>query len=186
MPDSDNSIYLTFDDGPNPDTTPVILEILAQKNVKASFFCVGENVERFPKIFQMIQDAGHAVGNHSYNHLKGWKTNTKTYVENIEKCSRLVNSPLFRPPYGKIKHAQRKALKDRYQIIMWSLLSRDYDIKVNKETCFEKTWKYTKPGAIIVFHDHAKAIEKVKWVLPRYIEEAKLSGYHFEVLSFKF
>lgn len=182
MPDSDNSIYLTFDDGPHPDTTPLILEMLAQKDVKASFFCVGENVARFPEIFQMILDAGHAVGNHSYNHLKGWNTDTKKYVENVEKCSKVVNSSLFRPPYGKMKHAQRRALRDHYQIIMWSVLSRDYDEKIGKESCLEKSWKYTKPGTIIVFHDHKKALAKLKWVLPKYIEMANLKGYHFEVL----
>lgn len=182
IPTQNKSLYLTFDDGPNPDTTPLILDILARHNAKATFFCVGENVERYPELYQNILAEGHAVGNHSYNHLKGWKNQTKNYVENVDKCSKVVSSILFRPPYGKMKHAQRKALRKRFRIIMWSVLSRDYDRKVNKETCFEKTWKYTKPGAIIVFHDHAKALEKVKWVLPKYLEKAIGSAFNFKTL----
>lgn len=179
MPATGKELYLTFDDGPNPDTTPFILEMLSKHEAKATFFCVGENVERYPELYQNILDAGHSVGNHSYNHLKGWDANTKDYVQNIDKCARVVNTTLFRPPYGKMKHAQRRALKDRYRIIMWTVLSRDYDAKVDKETCLKKSWKYTRAGTIIVFHDHTKSLEKLKWVLPNYIEKASSNGYHF-------
>ena len=184
IPGAGNDLYLSFDDGPDPDTTPIILDILDRYKVKATFFCVGENVERYPEIFAGIKGKGHAVGNHTYNHLKGWETSTKTYLENVEKCSRVVESKLFRPPYGKMKHSQRRVLKDNYKIIMWSVLSRDYDARVRKETCLKKSLKYTKPGAIIVFHDHKKSIEKVKWVLPKYLKQTLEKGNRYEILQF--
>ncbi|MEN8225185.1 MAG: polysaccharide deacetylase family protein [Bacteroidota bacterium] len=183
MPAGENNLYLTFDDGPDPETTPYILDLLDRFAAKATFFCVGENVNKNPDLYQQIIDKGHAVGNHSCNHLKGWVTDTKMYVENVEKCSRVVKSTLFRPPYGKITRSQRKALKDKYNIIMWSVLSRDYDPKVSRENCLEKTWKYSKPGAIIVFHDHQKALSKLQYVLPAYLEKAIDSGYHFKALG---
>lgn len=183
IPVHGKELFLTFDDGPEPETTPVILDILAQYGVKATFFCVGENVDKHPDIYQKILAAGHAVGNHGYNHLKGWETETGKYVENVQKCSEVVNSTRFRPPYGKMKRSQIKVLRNYYNIIMWTVLSRDYDARVDINTCLEKTWKYTRPGAIIVFHDHRKAIEKLQWVLPAYLQRAVNSGYHFEVLS---
>ncbi len=183
MPASDNALYLTFDDGPDPETTPYILDILKQFKAKATFFCVGENVIRYPDIYQKILDAGHAVGNHSHNHPKGWETQTKKYVENVAKCKEVVNSDLFRPPYGKMKHAQRRALKNDYRIIMWTVLSRDYDAKVNKETCLKKTWKYTRPGAIVVFHDHKKAMRNLEYVLPKYLERAAGENYSFSIIT---
>ena len=183
MPSDGNSLYLTFDDGPDPATTPSILKILKAFGIKASFFCVGENVEDHPELYEQILTNGHVVGNHSYNHLKGWEYNTAQYLENVHKCSKLVRSKLFRPPYGKMKAAQRKALVKDYDVIMWTVLSRDYDKKVSKETCLEKSWKYTRPGAIVLFHDHQKSIEKVEWVLPRYIERVMENGYEFEVLG---
>jgi peptidoglycan/xylan/chitin deacetylase (PgdA/CDA1 family) len=177
------SLYLSFDDGPHPDTSPPILEILDRYGIKATFFCVGENVEKHPDVFKMIRDKGHGIGNHSYNHLKGWKSDWKEYIENVEKCNSLVNSTLFRPPYGKMTRSQRKQLKDKYNIIMWTVLSRDYDAKVSRERCLKKTWKHTKPGAIIVFHDHLKSISKVNYVLPKYIEMALKEGYDFKLLN---
>ncbi|MCK4569854.1 MAG: polysaccharide deacetylase family protein [Bacteroidales bacterium] len=183
IPAQGKELFLTFDDGPDPETTPVILDMLEQYDVKATFFCVGENVDKHPDIYQKILAAGHAVGNHGYNHLKGWETEPEKYVENVEKCNAVVNSSLFRPPYGKIKRSQRISLRNRYNIIMWTVLSRDYDARVDKNTCLEKTWKYTRPGAIIVFHDHRKAIEKLQWVLPAYLQRAVDRGYYFEVLG---
>jgi len=131
------TIYLTFDDGPIPDVTPKVLEILNEYNAKATFFCVGQNVEKNPDIFQMILNSKHNVGNHSYSHLKGWSTQTKQYIDDVEKCSKIVNSKLFRPPYGKIKLSQIKNLKSNYTIIMWDLLCGDFDKKVSKEKCLE-------------------------------------------------
>lgn len=182
MPAEGNDLYLTFDDGPHPDTTAVILDILNKYEVKATFFCVGENVEKYPDVYNQLLEQKHLIGNHSYNHLKGWETGTREYVENVQKCSQVFDSKLFRPPYGKITRSQRKVLRDQYDIIMWTLLSRDYDSRVDKETCLRKSLKYTKPGAIMVFHDHLKSIEKVKWVLPRYLERTIELGFRYITL----
>ncbi len=183
FPASGKKLYLTFDDGPTPGTTPQILEILQRHEAKATFFCVGENVVKHPDIYQMILASGHGVGNHGYNHLKGWETDTATYTENVKKCRDVVNSDLFRPPYGKIRRMQRKVLSKHYRIIMWTVLSRDYDARVDSQTCLEKTWKHTRPGAIIVFHDHAKSLEKLREVLPEYLRRAKQEGYHFDLIK---
>lgn len=182
MPGGDNDLYLSFDDGPNPETTPVILDILDQFDVKATFFCVGENVEQYPEQFATIKEKGHAVGNHTYNHLKGWETDTNTYLENVDKCSQVVDSRLFRPPYGKMKHSQRRALKDQYDIIMWTVLSMDYNARVDNESCLQNSLKYTRSGSIVVFHDHKKSIKKVNWVLPRYLEQTLKLGFRYKTL----
>ncbi len=183
MPSLDKCLYLTFDDGPRPDTTAIILDMLKQYDAKATFFCVGENVVNYPDSYQKILDEGHAVGNHAYNHLKGWETETKKYVNNVIKCGEVVNSALFRPPYGKMKRSQQKALRTDYNIIMWTVLSRDYDTSIDQETCLEKTRKFTRQGAIIVFHDHEKTIEKLKYVLPKYLEWAVKEGYTFRAMG---
>ena len=185
MPEDEHALYLTFDDGPHPETSHLILDILKEHKAKASFFCVGENVSRYPETYKQIRDAGHAVGNHAYNHLKGWETGTAEYVENIRKCSEVVNSTLFRPPYGKMKRAQQKILRKQYDIIMWTVLSRDYDPKVDANTCLEQTWKHTRPGAIILFHDSLKTIDKIKFVLPAYLSRAREAGYALKVLGAK-
>lgn len=177
------SLYVTFDDGPNPETTPLILDMLNSFDAKASFFCVGENVSKHPETFRSILDAGHAVGNHAYNHLKGWKTDTKAYVENVQKCAELVNSGIFRPPYGKMKPSQLRILRKQFELIMWTVLSRDYDPKIDAISCLENSWKYTRPGAIVLFHDHKKTIDKLKIVLPEYLRRAKESGYLFQALG---
>lgn len=183
MPGDDKALYLTFDDGPHPDTSPFILDILAIHDAKATFFCVGENVNSYHETYATLLDAGHAVGNHTYNHRKGWESGTANYVENVQKCREVVDSTLFRPPYGKIKRPQRRILHKEYDIIMWTVLSRDYDPKVDAKTCLEKTWKYTKPGAIILFHDSLKTTDKLKIVLPEYLSMAEESGYTFRVLG---
>lgn len=183
MPGTEKALYLTFDDGPNPDTSPIILDILNMHDVRATFFCVGENVNKYPETYRKILDAGHAVGNHTYNHLKGWETSTKDYIKNVEKCTEVVKSKLFRPPYGKMKRSQQRALFRQYNIFMWTVLSRDYDHRIDAHTCLEKTWKYTQPGAIILFHDSLKTIDKLKVVLPEYLSMAKETGYTFKVLG---
>ena len=182
MPNEDKSLYLTFDDGPSPETTPLILEILDSYNAKATFFCVGENVDKHPGSFRMYIEAGHKVGNHSYSHPKGWETDTDNYLANVQKCSEVVKSTLFRPPYGKMTRSQQKALRENYDIIMWTVLSRDYDSAVDAKTCLAKTWKYTRPGAIVLFHDSTKTIEKLKYVLPEYLDRAVKSGYSFSTI----
>lgn len=183
MPPDDNGLYLTFDDGPDPETTPVILDILEEHHARATFFCVGENVSNHPATYQQIIGAGHKVGNHAYNHLKGWETSTAEYIENVEKCSEMVESRFFRPPYGKMKRSQQRALQRNYEIVMWTVLSRDYDKRISAVTCLYKTWKYTKPGAIILFHDSLKTIDKLEFVLPKYLSRAREAGYTFKVLG---
>jgi peptidoglycan/xylan/chitin deacetylase (PgdA/CDA1 family) len=183
IPATGKQLYLTFDDGPTPSATPHLLEILQRFEAKATFFCVGENVVKHPDIYRMITEAGHAVGNHGYNHLKGWETDTEAYFENVQKCREVVNSDLFRPPYGKIRGSQLKVLREHFDVIMWTVLSRDYDTRVDRETCLEKTWKYTRPGAIVVFHDHMKSLDKLSYVLPEYLRRAKQAGYHFDLIK---
>lgn len=176
---TDPILYLTFDDGPIPDLTEWVLDTLKQYNIKATFFCVGDNIDRNKTIFNRIIQEGHIVGNHTYNHIKGFKTKTKSYLENIEKCEALTNSKLFRPPYGQMKKSQYKALiESGYKIIMWDVISYDYE-KIKPETCFKNVCKNVKNGSIILFHDNIKAEEKIKYALPKTIE-------HFLKLNYKF
>jgi len=173
------AIYLTFDDGPEPSVTPWVLEILEQYQAKATFFCLGKNAEKHPAIIENIIGSGHTIGNHTYCHLKGWKTATALYLDDVEKCNLILKTPLFRPPYGKIKPTQLRRLKRKYQIIMWSLISRDFDPKLEKEKCLEVVLKNTKCGSIIVFHDSLKAQEKLRYVLPLVLKEFSKKGFVF-------
>jgi peptidoglycan/xylan/chitin deacetylase (PgdA/CDA1 family) len=183
MPADEKSLYLTFDDGPDPETTPRILEILNSYAAKATFFCVGENVSDHISTYNLYLSQGHTVGNHSYDHPRGWETSTEKYIENVKRCSEVVESTLFRPPYGKMTRSQRRALRKDFTIIMWTVLSRDYDPNIDAEKCLEKTWKHTRPGAIVLFHDSRKTIKKLEYVLPRYLERATDSGYNFKILD---
>ena len=154
---ADKVLYFTFDDGPHPTITPKLLRLLDEYDAKATFFCVGQNVSKYPEAFTQIIDSGHAIGNHTYDHLKGWTTKNEAYLLNIEKAKTFIPSKLFRPPYGRITPSQIKLLKDDYKIIMWSVLTRDYDKKLNPYKALTKLNKLTKPGDIIVFHDSEKA-----------------------------
>jgi peptidoglycan-N-acetylglucosamine deacetylase len=179
------SIYLTFDDGPIPIVTPFVLNILRQYNAKATFFCIGDNVGKHPDVFERIKAEGHAIGNHTFNHLKGWKTEDDIYVENFKKADAIINSDLFRPPYGRIKRSQirlLKALKPELKIIMWSVLSGDFDVHLTPEKCLENVLKNTTTGDIIVFHDSLKAFERLEYVLPRAMEFWCKAGYEFSSL----
>lgn len=177
-------IFLTFDDGPHPEITPQVLDILEEYNVKATFFCVGENVKKYPKTYASLVEKGHRTGNHCYNHLNGWKTNNKDYFDNIEKCSQLVDSHLFRPPYGRISPSQIKALKHQYKIIMWSIVTYDFDKTITPAQCLENTIKYTKAGSIVVFHDSEKASANLFYALPRFLEYFKKKGFVFNVIPY--
>lgn len=182
IPNTENKIYLTFDDGPTPEITDWTLDILKQFNIKATFFCLGQNVEKYPKIYQRILDEGHATGNHSFSHPSGWKTNDADYFDDIERSQKLINSKLFRPPYGRITKSQAKHLKEQYSIIMWSVLSGDFDVKISPEKCLENVIKHTKSGSIIVFHDSEKAAPNLKYALAKAIENLMERGFVFDSL----
>ena len=182
-------IYLTFDDGPTPRITKFVLDELKKHNAKATFFCIGKNIENHPEIFNKIIADGHSIGNHTQNHLNGWKTNTTSYLENIDICENVISneveksqySKLYRPPYGKIKPSQaNKLIKKGYKIIMWDVLSADFDTKISKEECLENVLRNTKKGSIIVFHDSIKASEKIQFVLPKILEEFSKKGFSFK------
>lgn len=183
MPSGENKIYITFDDGPHPEITPIVLNLLDAYNAKATFFCVGENVEKHPETFELLKQKGHAVGNHSHNHLNGWKTSNSDYYKNIEKAKQLIGSKLFRPPYGRISPAQIKQLKKEYRIIMWSVLSYDFDARVSKEKCLDLSIKNSTAGTIIVFHDSEKAKEKMLFALEGYLKHFSKMGLGFAALD---
>lgn len=182
---SNNKIlYLTFDDGPIPEVTPKVLDFLKQRNIKASFFCVGENIEKHPNIFRRVVDEGHTIANHTYNHLNGWKTSDEDYLENIKRCNTQIskfglNNKLFRPPYGRITRRQIKLLKDEYKIVMWDVLSGDFDHELSNERCLRRTIDSTSCGSIIIFHDSIKSISKIDHVLPAYIDHFLNKGFKF-------
>jgi peptidoglycan/xylan/chitin deacetylase (PgdA/CDA1 family) len=176
-------IFLTFDDGPHPEITPRVLEILDEFNAKATFFCVGDNVEKYPETYAAILEKGHKTGNHSFNHLNGWKTKNKDYFENIEQCRKRVDSDLFRPPYGRIKPTQLEVLNQQYNIVMWSVLSYDFDKNTSPGQCIANAIRHTKSGSIVVFHDSEKARKNLLFALPKFLETFTKQGFLFPVLS---
>lgn len=185
-------IYLTFDDGPIPEITSWVLNTLDDYHAKATFFCVGDNIKKHPEVFQNILNNDHAIGNHTYNHLNGWTTKTKHYLDNVEKAANAIqnsklktqNSILFRPPYGKIKTPQRKALQKKgYQIIMWDVLSGDFDPNMGKEKCLQNVIKNTDRGSIIVLHDSKKTFEKLQYVLPKILKYFSEKGFEFKKIE---
>ena len=183
IPNDENKVFLTFDDGPDPEVTPWVLDLLNQYNAKATFFCLGKNVERHPDIFQRIKDEGHAVGNHSYSHLDGWRTKNKGYFEDIERADKLIQSNLFRPPYGRIKPSQIRVLKEKYKIVMWGVMSGDYSEKINGEKSAGNVLKWSRPGSIIVFHDSRKAYKNLNVDLPRILDGFRKRGLNFGVIN---
>ncbi|WP_295652750.1 polysaccharide deacetylase family protein [uncultured Mucilaginibacter sp.] len=176
-------IYLSFDDGPIPIVTPFVLKTLKRYNAKATFFCIGDNVQKHPKLFEQVKAAGHAIGNHTFNHLRGWSTDTQTYTENFKKCDELLHSPLFRPPHGRIKREQIKALRaaadNDLKIVMWDVLSGDFDIGLKPEQCLKNVLSATENGSVVVFHDSLKAFPRLEYVLPRALEYWNKMGYEF-------
>jgi peptidoglycan/xylan/chitin deacetylase (PgdA/CDA1 family) len=180
---SDNAVYLTFDDGPVYDATIPILKILEQFGVKATFFCVGENVLHHHDLYLNILQQGHRTGNHTYNHLKGWNTSLQNYIENVRLCRNLVDSNLFRPPYGRISKQQISALQEEYTIVMWTLLAGDFDLNLSKEDCLKRLINKIQPGSIIVLHDNLKTREMINFVLPRFLENALERSFKFKTLG---
>jgi peptidoglycan-N-acetylglucosamine deacetylase len=174
---TDNSVYLTFDDGPNPVVTPFVLDVLKRYNMKATFFCIGENVAKYPDVYQNIIDHGHTIGNHTFNHLNGYNTSPDAYLKNVDKASTLIDSKLFRPPYGRIRKSQISLISMTYDIVMWSVLSGDFDQNLDLNRAFVKMIKNTKSGSIIVFHDSIKAYENLKTLLPKYCTHLAEKGF---------
>jgi peptidoglycan/xylan/chitin deacetylase (PgdA/CDA1 family) len=206
IPKTGNTLYLTFDDGPIPEVTPWVLALLKEYHAKATFFCIGENISKHPEIFEQILAEGHNVGNHSFNHLNGWKTPISTYIENVKKAEEIIfeksesidrnqdnriksqekikkNLKLFRPPYGKITPKQIKTLQGQgFRIVMWEVISGDFDVNVSPENCLNNVLKNSKPGSIVVFHDSYKASEKLKEVLPKVLEYYHQKGFEFKAI----
>ncbi|TCD10216.1 polysaccharide deacetylase family protein [Pedobacter frigidisoli] len=195
---TDKVIYLTFDDGPIPNVTDFILKTLKAFNAKATFFCIGNNIVKHPEVFERVKSDGHAIGNHTFNHLKGWKTDDKTYIENTLKCQTLTKTNLFRPPYGRIKKSQIRSLESlvwssesnsqlqtsdsKLKIIMWDVLSGDFDINLAPEKCYHNVIKNTQNGSIIVFHDSLKAFDRLEYALPRVLKYFTDQGFTFSTL----
>lgn len=174
--------YLTFDDGPHPEVTPYVLDELKKYNAKATFFCVGKNLQLFPEISERIIAEGHALGNHTFHHLNGWTTHDELYMESIEQTRSLTSgSNLFRPPYGKIKKSQIRKIKTRYRIIMWNVLSFDFDRDTSPEKCLQNVITQVKPGSIIVFHDSDKAFNNLKDSLPGTLKFLRDNGFRTEL-----
>ena len=179
-------VYLTFDDGPIPEITPWVLDLLEHFSIKATFFCVGDNVEKFPEVYKRVLSEGHITGNHTFNHVKGFFQNTKDYVSNVNRAEGLIKSNIFRPPHGQIKLSQYNILKKKYKLIFWDVLVGDWDRKRSGERCFETVKKKVRNGSVIVFHDSKKASKNLRYALPKTIEYLINSGYRFETLNFNF
>ncbi|MDQ6757005.1 MAG: polysaccharide deacetylase family protein [Bacteroidota bacterium] len=183
---TEKTIYLTFDDGPHAGATPFVLEELKKYNAKATFFCIGKNAEENFDIYTKIIEEGHAVGNHTYNHLNGWKTDDKKYLDNIFAAKKIIDSNLFRPPYGRITRFQLKHLaaeKYKLKTIMWSVLSGDFDEKVSGEDCYLTVSRNAKAGSIVVFHDSSKALPRLRYVLPLVLKYFTEKGFAFKSIS---
>ena len=190
IPKPQKTVYLTFDDGPIPEITEWVLHILKQNDIKATFFCIGDNIEKHPDIFQKVIDGGHTIGNHTFNHINGWNSDNGIYMENVEACNQSItkrvnkDAKLFRPPYGKIKAAQAKALKEKgYKIIMWDVLSADFDTTITPEQCLQNVTKNATNGSVIIFHDSIKAFANLEYALPLVIKYLKENGYSFETIA---
>lgn len=179
---AEKTIYLTFDDGPHPEITLQVLNILNTYNAKATFFCVGDNVKKYPEVYHQIIKQKHAVGNHTFNHLSGFKTPNQVYFNNINQAGKVIQSKLFRPPYGQITPAQIKALKKQYTIVMWSILTRDYEPNLHVENALKQIITNTKSGDVVVFHDSEKAKVNLLYMLPKFLAHFSSLNYQFKAL----
>lgn len=175
-------VYLTFDDGPIPEVTPFVLDILDRYNIKATFFMVGDNVRKYPEIFEMVKSRGHRVGNHTFNHIGGFLHSIRGYLNNVEKADGYIHSNLIRPPYGWMKWEQYFFLRRHYQLVMWDLVTRDYSCHLNADDVFNNVRRYARNGSIITFHDSLKSIDKLRTALPRSIEWLQSKGYSFKTI----
>ncbi|MEM9258719.1 MAG: polysaccharide deacetylase family protein [Bacteroidota bacterium] len=177
------TIYFTFDDGPIPQLTPWVLDQLAEFDAKATFFCVGNNVRRYPELVDQILDAGHSVGNHTMHHLDGWKSDNVPYFHDVRHCAVQVKSSLFRPPYGRLMPSQAQFLQRHYEVVMWDVLSGDFDPELTAEDCYQNVVNNARPGSIVVFHDSLKSEDKLRDFLPRLLAHYAALGYRFEALT---
>ena len=181
MPSNENALYLTFDDGPHPTITPLVLDILALYNAKATFFCIGDRVKRYPDIMKRIVAEGHSIGNHTQHHVSGWKSSVSAYQDEVQQAASMIPSNLFRPPYGRIKRKQAKLLENEgYKIIMWTILSADYDHSLNKEECASRVTSHIDKGNIYLFHDSDKGKERMLHALPILLKLATAKGFLFK------
>lgn len=184
----EKNLYLTFDDGPVPGPTEFVLDLLKKENIKATFFCIGHNVERHPAIFERIVNEGHGVGNHTYDHVDGWKVSVSDYEREIKRCGDIVNAPggigrpLFRPPFGRLTPAKIRAIKN-YRIVMWDVLTYDFDNSLPQEECLDGSLNAVRPGSIIVFHDSYKAEVNMTYALPRFLDACRQRGYEFRMFE---
>jgi peptidoglycan-N-acetylglucosamine deacetylase len=183
FPTAEKIIYLTFDDGPIPEVTLFVLDQLKKYDAKATFFCIGENIEKHPGVFKQIKDAGHTTGNHTFHHLNGWEVNDQLYFESVERARAFVGTKFFRPPYGRIRKSQIAMLESRYTIIMWDVLSYDFDKKVSPEKCFLNVKRNAKEGSIVVFHDSIKAQKNLNYALPKTLEYFSKEGFQFRTIA---
>ena len=179
LPGYEKVIYLTFDDGPIPEATPEVLAILKGFSAVATFFMVGDNVRKYPILFEQVKQEGHAIGNHTFHHLNGWKTSPGLYLEDVNRCGELVGSRLFRPPYGRFTPTQFFLLRHTYRFILWSVLTNDFNKGITAEKCLVNAISASRPGSVVVFHDNLKSVDKVRYALPRFLE-------HFSGLGFRF
>ncbi len=185
IPTIEKKLFLTFDDGPIPDVTPQVVNLLNKYKAKATFFCVGDNVVKHQLEFSLLLKEKHAIGNHTQHHLNGFKTSTTNYLKDVFDASKPITSTLFRPPYGKLTPSQYKALKKNYNIVMWDVLSYDFDMETTREQCLHNVIRHSRNGSIIVFHDSLKAADKMLYALPHVLEHFSNEGYVFESIQIK-
>jgi peptidoglycan/xylan/chitin deacetylase (PgdA/CDA1 family) len=184
MPSEEKELFLTFDDGPHQTITPFVLDVLKQYDAKATFFCLGKNVTENKGVYKRLLKEGHAVGNHTFSHLNGWKVSDEMYINDVIKARKMIDSKLFRPPYGRIGRFQIQQLKKVFNIIMWDVLSADFDTKISPQQCLKNAISGAKPGSIIVFHDSEKAFSRLEYVLPKALNHFREMGYNFRTISF--
>ncbi len=179
-------LYLTFDDGPHPEATPFVLDTLSAYQAKATFFCIGKNVRDNFDTYRRVVEGGHRVGNHTFDHLNGWKVSDKNYIENIRKASLQIDSRLFRPPYGKVTRFQVQLIQNEglgLKVVMWDVLSGDFDKGITGEKCAQNVIRHAVPGSVIVFHDSLKALPRLQYALPRVLAYFSEQGYRFDVMG---
>tara|TARA_B100000900_G_scaffold408081_1_gene421774 strand:- start:9540 stop:10154 length:615 start_codon:yes stop_codon:yes gene_type:complete len=175
-------IYLTFDDGPHPIITPWIIDLMNQYNAKGTFFLIGDSVRRNPDLYQLYKNNGHKVGNHTYRHVKGWQSRKKKYLKEIAQCAKFVKSSLFRPPYGQINLQGIREIKKQYKVVMWDVLSWDFDTETTSEICLSNVINYSKEGSIVLFHENEKSMKNIMYALPKVLDHFTKLGYKFKAI----